>query len=69
MEATAGVAELEDAPGLGPGGRKPVGVRVPPPAHRKNPPHERRVLTSFVGRPGLEPGTLGLRGPCSDQLS
>ena len=29
---TAGVAEMEDAPGLGPGGLLPVGVRVPPPA-------------------------------------
>jgi hypothetical protein len=28
----AGVAELEYAPDLGSGGRKPVGVRVPPPA-------------------------------------
>src|SRR6476469_7651284 len=30
--ASAGVAELEYAPGLGPGGLRPVGVRVPPPA-------------------------------------
>ena len=28
----AGVAELGDAPGLGPGGLTAVGVRVPPPA-------------------------------------
>ena len=28
----AGVAKLADAPALGAGGRKPLGVRVPPPA-------------------------------------
>ena len=30
----AGVAELAYAPGLGPGGLRPVGVQVPPPASR-----------------------------------
>src|SRR5207302_10939934 len=32
----AGVAELVYAPGLGPGGRKPLGVRIPPPAYRRS---------------------------------
>src|SRR5918997_3121008 len=38
VTAQAGVAELADAPGLGPGGLTPLGVRVPPPAQDPCPP-------------------------------
>ena len=38
-------------------------------SEEKSPPARGGGLFRWVGRPGLEPGTLGLRGPCSDQLS
>src|SRR5688572_14295967 len=36
-DTSAGVAELEDAPGLGPGGLTPLEVRVLSPAHATEP--------------------------------
>ena len=45
----AGVVELEDTPALGAGGRKPMGVRVPPPAFFLVCPCEAVAISNRVG--------------------
>lgn len=53
---TAGVAELEFASALGADGRKPVGVRIPPPAP------QRSIGMAFTRAPAV---AWFVNGPCN----
>src|SRR4051812_21038119 len=51
IDSAAGVLELAYRPGLGPGARKSLGVRIPPPALSRS----RRVALRLRSLPGLNP--------------